>query len=87
MCEMCDIPDDFYDSLHKEMICLDEKHLNFAKDLLNEFVRMRHSKIVQFASVIKSGKFLEKNMSEEEKNLFFMMQYSTRLFYKKIITW
>ena len=82
--ELCHISDDFYDSLHQEMKSLDEKYLNFTKDLLNEFIRIRHSKIIQFASVMKSGSIIEKNLSEEEKNLFFMVQYSTRLFYKKI---
>jgi DNA replication initiation complex subunit (GINS family) len=82
--ELCYIADDFYDLLHLEMKTLDTKYLSYARDLLNEFVRIRHSKIVQFASVLKSGSILEKNMSDEEKNLFFMVQYSTRLFYKKI---
>ncbi len=82
--EMCNIDDNFYNSLQKEMKALDAKHLNFTKDLLNEFVRIRHSKIVQFASVLKSGNMIEKNLSEEEKNLFFMVQLSSRLFYKKI---
>jgi hypothetical protein len=66
------------------MKTLDVKYLNHTKDLLNEFIRIRHSKIVQFASVMKSGSIIEKNLSEEEKNLFFMMQYSTKLFYLKI---
>ena len=83
--ELCYISDNFYDLLRLELKTLDEKYLNFTKDLLNEFIRIRHSKIVQFASVMKSGSIIEKNLSEEEKNLFFMIQYSTRLFYKTIL--
>ena len=74
MSELCNIDDDFYDSLQREMIHLDSKHLSYTRDLLNEFARIRHSKIVQFVSVLKSGNVIEKNMSDEERNLFFMIQ-------------
>ena len=82
---LSEVSDDFYQKLHVEMKNLEGKELQNTNDLLNEFVRIRHSKIVQFASVLKSGNIIENNMSDEERDLFFMMQHCTKLFYKKII--
>jgi len=81
---LCKIPDDFYQSLHIEMDKLDDKWLDEAKDILNEFTRIRHSKIIQFASVLKLNNHIRENLSDEEKNYYDAISKSTKLFLSKI---
>ena len=78
------IPKNFYVLLKSEMQHLDKKEFILIKDLLNDFIRMRHSKIIQFASVMKSRNTLIDNMSDEEAQLFLSIQNNTNLFRKEV---
>ncbi len=81
---LSEIPDDFYQKLHAEMSQFEGKELQNIKDILHEFVRVRHSKIIQFASVMNLNKPIEKKLSFEEKMFYNNVSAVCRAFLKKI---
>ena len=81
---LSEIPDDFYQKLSIDMKKLEGKSLRDTHVLFDEFVRMKHSKIVRFASVMKLNSSIEKSMSDEEKNFYELVNLSSEFFLKKI---
>ena len=61
------IEDDFFVRLHTQIKLLDGRRLQQVCDVLHEFRRMRHSKILQFASVMGPDPSIEIRLSREEK--------------------
>ncbi len=82
---LSEIPDDFYQKLHVEMKNLKGKELQNINDMLHEFVRIRHSKIIQFASVMNLCKSIEDKLSFEEKMFYHNVYAVCKAFLKKIL--
>jgi len=81
---LSEIPGDFYPKLHIEMKNLKGKELQNINDMLHEFVRIRHSKIIQFASVMNLHKLIEDKLSFEEKIFYHNVSAVCKVFLKKI---
>jgi len=81
---LSEIPDDFYQKLHVEMKQLEGKELEKINNMLHEFVRILHSKIIQFASVMNLNKSIEEKLSFEEKMFYNNQSAVCMAFLKKI---
>jgi len=81
---LSEIPDDFYQKLQAGMKNLKDKELQNINDMLHEFVRIRHSKIIQFASVMNLHKSIEDKLSFEEKIFYYNVRAVCKVFLKKI---
>jgi DNA replication initiation complex subunit (GINS family) len=81
---LCTINDNFYDILHQEMKNLKNKELQQISDILHEFVRIRHSKIIQFASVMELNHTIEDKLSVEEQTFYNNVNGSCKLFLEDV---
>jgi DNA replication initiation complex subunit (GINS family) len=82
--ELSQISDNFYQLLHVEMRKMKSKELQQITDLLHEFTRIRHAKIIQFASVMELNYTIDDRLSFEEKIFYNDIVSSSKILLKNI---
>lgn len=84
---LIEISNDFYQKLHVEMRKINnEQQLERISYLLHDFIRMRHSKIIQFASVMNLNHSIIEKLSTEEIKFYEEIQKSSTNFKDSVLT-
>lgn len=82
--ELSFLPNDFYKKIRMELAQLRGKQFDQTVLLLVELFRMRHSKIVQFASVMSFTDNIKKNLTDEEMSYYNTMNHLTEELKQKV---
>jgi len=80
------LPNDFYKKLRIELAQLKGKQFDQTALLLSELFRIRHSKIVQFASVTPLTKSIKNNLTDEELSYYDSLDHLTQELKQSIIS-